>query len=107
MLTFYLLAHLYKSQVYQLAQYLGIPEEIIRRTPTSDTYSADQTQEEFFFKVPFDILDLIWLGMENNISAETIANVLGLDINFVNNVIIDISNKIRTTEYLRHQPILF
>jgi NAD+ synthase len=101
------ISHLYKSQVYQLAEYLGIPEEIIRRVPTSDTYSAEQTQEEFFFKVPFNILDPIWLGMENNIPAETIANVLGLDASFVKNVIIDISNKIRTTEYLRHQPITF
>src|SRR6185312_162350 len=47
------ISHLYKTQVYQLAQHLNIPKEIIERTPTSDTYSAEQTQQEFFFQLPF------------------------------------------------------
>ena len=47
------ISHLYKTQVYQLARYLGIPQEIIDRTPTTDTYSAEQTQEEFFYQLPF------------------------------------------------------
>ena len=97
--------HLFKTQVYQLAEYLEIPEEIIARTPTSDTYSAEQTQEEFFFKIPFEILDRIWLGWENNISAEEIAGILKLDSNYVKNVIQDIEGKIRTTEYLRKETI--
>lgn len=101
------IGHLFKSQVYQLAEYLEIPEEIVNRTPTSDTYSAEQTQEEFFFKVPFKKLDPIWLGMEMNTPAEIIADELGEDVNFVKNVISDIKNKIRTTEYLRYPPILF
>ena len=53
------IAHLYKTQVYQLAHYLGVPTEIINRTPTSDTYSAEQTQEEFFFQLPFQQMDLL------------------------------------------------
>ena len=99
------IGHLYKSQVYQLAEYLGIPDEIVKRTPTSDTYSAEQSQEEFFFKVPFQIMDLISLGMEWNVPAEIIAAELGESANFVNNIINDITNKIRTTEYLRYAPI--
>jgi NAD+ synthase len=101
------IGHLYKSQVYQLAEYLGIPEEILRRTPTSDTYSAEQTQTEFFFKVPFEILDPIALGMEMEIPVEMIAEALELDLIFVKNVVNDLRNKIRTTEYLRYPPIIF
>ena len=41
------ITHLFKTQVYQLAEYLGIPQDIRERIPTSDTYSAPQTQEEF------------------------------------------------------------
>ena len=63
------LAHLYKTQVYQLAAYLNIPKEIQERTPTTDTYSAECTQEEFFFRVPHEIGDLVWYGMENNVST--------------------------------------
>ena len=101
------IGHLFKSQVYQLAEYLGIPDEILKRTPTSDTYSAEQTQEEFFFNVPFKILDPVWLGMEMEVPAEVIAETLGLDTAYVNNVIHDIKSKTRTTEYLRYSPIFF
>jgi hypothetical protein len=61
------IAHLYKTQVYQLAEYLGIPEEIRRRPPTTDTYSAHQSQQEFFFRLPFETMDLLWYAQEQNI----------------------------------------
>ena len=99
------IVHLFKTQVYQLAEYLGIPEEIVKRKPTSDTYSAEQTQEEFFFKLPFDLLDRIWYGWENDIPAPEIANVLNITVDQVNNVIKDIKRKKNTTEYLRKQPL--
>jgi NAD+ synthase len=52
------IAHLYKSQVYQLAEYLGVPDEIRWRPPTTDTYSLDQSQEEFYFTLPLEKMDL-------------------------------------------------
>jgi len=96
--------HLFKTQIYQLAEYLGIPFDIINRVPTSDTYSAEQTQEEFFFKVPFAVMDRIWYGWENSVPVNEIARALDLKDNYVNNVIMDIEGKIRTTEYLRMEP---
>lgn len=95
------IAHLYKSQVFQLADYLGIPSEIRNRIPTTDTYSAEQTQEEFFFRLPFEILDKIWIGWENGISVNEIADELNYKPEQIQNVIQDILNKKRTTEYLR------
>jgi len=97
--------HLYKTQVYQLAEYLDIPKEIINRPPTTDTYSASQTQEEFFFRLSFDLLDRIWYGWESGIPADAIAEALDLTKEHVENVINDISRKIKTTEYLRKEPI--
>jgi NAD+ synthase len=99
------IAHLFKSQVYQLAEYLEIPEVIQKRIPTSDTYSAEQTQEEFFFKIPFEILGPIWFDWENGVSSKEISAALKLDQHYVENVIKDIQNKIRSTEYLRQIPI--
>lgn len=99
------ICHLFKTQVYQLAEYFGIPEEIVKRKPTSDTYSAEQTQEEFFFKLPFEVLDRIWYGWENNVPSEKIAKVLNLSVKQVDNVIKDIKRKMKTTEYLRQQPL--
>lgn len=98
------IAHLFKTQVYQIAEYLGIPEEIQQRTPTTDTYSAEQTQEEFFFRLPFKTLDTIWYGWEKGVPEEEIANALGLKSAQIENVIKDIQSKSRTTEYLRSNP---
>ena len=71
------IAHLYKTQVYQLAHYLGIPHEIIERTPTSDTYSAEQTQEEFFFQLPFQQMDLLWYAFKNEYDPQEVGSVMG------------------------------
>ena len=62
-----LIAHLYKTQVYQLSEYLNVPDEIQHRTPTTDTYPGGSTQEEFFYRVPFDVLDTVWLGHERGL----------------------------------------
>jgi len=99
------IAHLFKTQVFQLAAYLGVPEEIQRRTPTTDTYSAEQTQEEFFYRLPFDLLDTIWYGWEQGINEQDIANSLNLKTEQVENVINDIKRKILATEYLRMNPL--
>jgi len=97
--------HLFKSQVYQIAKYLEIPAEIQSRTPTSDTYSAGSSQEEFFFRLPFEILDTIWFGLENNISASVIAQKLGINEEQVNRVFKDIHNKKTNTAYLRQSTM--
>ncbi len=99
------IVHLFKTQVYQLAKYLEIPEEIQKRVPTTDTYTAEQTQEEFFFRLPFNLLDKIWYGWEKGYSNEDIANILSLQSEQVKNVINDIQRKIKTTEYLRQEPL--
>jgi NAD+ synthase len=99
------IVHLFKTQVYQLAHYLGVPEEIQRRTPTSDTYSGGSTQEEFFFRVPFKVLDIVWYGYEHGVDRSEIAEAVGLSTEQVGRVISDIVRKQRTTTYLR-MPVL-
>ena len=101
------IAHLYKSQVYQLAEYLGIPEEIIKRTPTSDTYSAEQTQEEFFFQMPYFEMDLIWYGLENGISKDEVGKVIGKTKEEITHIYNNLIRKKKTTEYLRMAPITY
>jgi len=99
------IAHLFKTQVFQLAEFLGVPDVIRKRTPTTDTYSAEQTQEEFFYKMPFEIMDRIWDGWEKGVSSDVIAKVLGIPKARVDAEINDIKQKIQTTEYLRQEPI--
>jgi NAD+ synthase len=98
------IAHLFKTQVYQLAEFLGVPEDIRKRTPTTDTYSAEQTQEEFFYKIPFEVMDRIWDGWEKGVSSDVIAKVINIPKAQVDVVINDVRQKIQTTEYLRQEP---
>jgi NAD+ synthase len=97
--------HLFKTQVYQLAEYLGLPAEICRATPTTDTYSAHSSQEEFFFRLPFETMDLLWYALDHRVPASEAANVMGLSEEQVQRVYADITRKQRTTEYLRTLPI--
>lgn len=99
------IGHLFKTQVFQLARYLGVPEEIQRRTPTTDTYPGGGSQEEFFYRIPFEVLDTIWLGFERGISNEEIARGLDLSVEQVARVVMDITSKRNTTAYLRQPPI--
>jgi len=99
------IAHLYKSQVYQLAAHLDVPEAIRDRTPTSDTYSAPATQEEFFFRLPHETIDLLWYAQENGVPVDEVADAMGLSPVQVRNVFDDFTRKSRTTRYLRTPPL--
>ncbi|REE25108.1 NAD+ synthase [Winogradskyella pacifica] len=99
------IGHLYKTQVYQLARYLGVPQEIIERTPTTDTYTAEQTQEDFFYQMPFEQMDLIWYGWENEYPANEVAKVMGRTPQDIENIYKNFERKRKTTEYLRMRPI--
>ena len=100
------IGHLYKTQVYQIARYLGIPQEIIDRTPTTDTYSAEQTQEEFFYQLPFQQMDLLWYAYENNYDPEEVAQVMNKTAEEVSSIFVNFKRKSITTDYLRMAPIL-
>jgi len=98
------IAHLYKSQIYQLARHLEIPENIVNRTPTTDTYSAPCDQQEFFFRLPFETLDMLLFALDHEISVAETAEVIGLTELQVQHAFHDIKCKQRTTEYLRTPP---
>jgi len=97
------IAHLYKTQVYQLAEYLRVPEIILNRPPTTDTYSLPQTQEEFYFCLPYQTMDLVLYGKTNRYTPAEIAPELGLSSEQVERVFRDIDAKRRVARYL-HSP---
>jgi NAD+ synthase len=100
------IAHLYKTQVYQLAEYLGVPAGVRQRPPTTDTYSLPQGQDEFYFALPYDKLDLCLYAKNNNVSSEAVAALLGLTREQVEKVFADIEMKRSTTRYLHLKPQL-
>jgi NAD+ synthase len=100
------IAHLYKSQVYQLAEYLDLPHEIRERPSTTDTFPMPQSQEEFYFSVPLRTLDLCLYGKNHGFSPEKIAGMTGLPIADVIAVLNSIDAKRKATAYLHHAPLL-
>ncbi|MBI5493963.1 MAG: NAD(+) synthase [Deltaproteobacteria bacterium] len=99
------IAHLYKTQVYQLAAFLGIPEEVRSRPPSTDTYSLPQTQQEFFFALPYDQMDVCLWGVDHQVPAADVAADLGLDQSQVERVYHDIQAKRRNATYLHAPPL--
>jgi NAD+ synthase len=100
------IAHLYKTQVYQMAEHLGVPEAIRRRPPTTDTYSLPQSQEEFCFSVPYDQMDLILFGRNQGYTAAEVGAATGLTAAQVERVFRDIESKRRMARYLHAPPAL-
>ncbi len=99
------IAHLYKSQVYQLAEYLGVPDEVRRRPPSTDTYSMEQSQEEFFFTLPFDRMDLCLWARNHDAPPEALA-ASGMTADAVRQAYRMIDAKRKATRYLHLPPLL-
>jgi NAD+ synthase len=100
------IAHLFKTQVYQLAEHLGVPEEIRRRPPTTDTYPLEQSQEGFYFMVPLEKMDLCLYGKNHGIPAADLCAAVGLDADQVQRVYAAIQAKRKASQYLRAAPVL-
>src|SRR6185436_6146968 len=100
------IAHLYKSQVYALAEELGVPEAVRSRPPTTDTYSLAQGQDEFYFALPYTQMDLCLYGKNHGVPPDEVAAAVGLSAEQVAWVYADIDRKRATTSYLHERPLL-
>lgn len=100
------IAHLYKTQVYQLAAYLGVPESIRQRPPTTDTYSLPQSQDEFYFSLPYEQMDVCLFAKNLGYSAAAVGDRIGFPEEVVSRVFKDIDRKRATTRYLHEGPQL-
>jgi len=98
------LASLYKNQIYQLADYLDIVPEIKDRIPSPDTFSLPVSDQEFYFRIPFDKLDFLLYAWEHKVSTNETANVLGFSEDAVERAFRDFTSKSRATAHLRELP---
>ena len=100
------IAHLYKTQVYAMARHLGLPEEICSATPTTDTYSLPQGQDEFYFALPYAQMDLALWAHERGLPADELGAALGVSVERAQAIYADIKAKRRAAEYLHAPPAL-
>ena len=95
------MAHLYKNQVYQLARHLGVTQNILNRKPSPDTWSGGVTDEEFYFRMPYDLLDPLLYAWNNNVPKAEVAKGLGLTVDAVDRAFTDFDSKKKATWHLR------
>jgi NAD+ synthase len=100
------IAHLYKSQVYGMARHLGLPDRVCAAIPTTDTYSLSQGQDEFYFALPYQQMDIALWALNHGRPASELATALDLSETQAQAVYDDIQNKRRTTRYLHQPPVL-
>jgi NAD+ synthase len=98
------ITYLYKNQIYQLADYLNVIPEIVNRQPSPDTFSLPVSDQEFFFRIPFDKLDYLLYAWEYKVTAIDAANVLKISEDAVERAYKDFTTKNRTTAHLRNLP---
>ena len=99
------IAHLYKTQVYAMARHLGLPEDVVNSAPTTDTYSLPQGQDEFYFALPYDKMDLMLYAFNHGVEPAEAGQPVGLSEDQVRWIYRDIINKRRATRYLHLSPI--
>ncbi len=99
------IAHLYKTQVYALAEHLGVPESVRSRPSTTDTYSLPQSQEEFYFSLPHQRMDLCLYGKNNGVPVDEIAEAADLTVEQVERVFRDIDQKTTRTAADCRNPV--
>ncbi len=100
------IAHLYKSQVYRLAAHLGVPQEIQDQPPSTDTYTLEQSQEEFYYALPYGMLDKALFAYTNGVSEEAAARGLGLTPMQMARVYKDIALKRRASSRILRNAVL-
>jgi NAD+ synthase len=100
------IAHLYKTQVYALARHMRLPDEICNAIPTTDTYSLAQGQDEFYFALPYQQMDVALYALNHGYSAEALAAAIGITPVQAANVYRDIEAKRRATRYMHLKPQL-
>jgi len=98
------ISHLYKTNIYQLGEYLNIPKSIMERTPSPDTFSLPVSDKDFYFCLPFDILDPLLFAWEYKINPAEAAQVMNLDEKQIARIYRDFQSKHTTTEHIRRLP---
>lgn len=98
------IVHLYKTQVFHLAEFLGIPQEILKRTPSPDTWSAGVSDEEFYFRIPYDLLDLLLYAHERSVPLEDVSKVLNMSPEKITRLYKDFDAKNKATWHLMVMP---
>lgn len=98
------LVNLYKSQIYQLGEFFDIPGEILTADASPDVWSFTTSDEEFFYSVPYNIVDLILYARENNLPVNEIQKISQIPKQQIENLIRFQNQKQKKSQHMRESP---
>ena len=98
------LVNIYKSQIYQIGEFFKMPEEILKKDASPDVWSFTTNDEEFFFSVPYEIVDLILYARENNLSINEIQEHSKLSTKKIENLLRFQNQKQIKSKHMREIP---
>ena len=98
------ITNLYKSQIYQLGKFLNIPKEILLKDASPDVWSFTTNDEEFFYSVPYETVDLILYARENNLTVKEIQKFSNLSEENIENLLRLQNQKQNKSQHMREIP---
>ena len=98
------LTNLYKSQIYQIGEFLKVPNEILEKDASADIWSFNTSDEEFFYSVPYHIVDLILYARENNMTKSEIEKISNLSLEQIEKLLQFQNQKQVKSQHMREMP---
>lgn len=93
--------HLFRSQILQLAGHVGVPAEIIGRTPNPDMFPGIEDKYYDVLGMRSETTDLVLYGLEHALPVEEIAAQTELDVAKV----LELKELVRITEHMRNHSM--
>lgn len=93
--------NLYKTQVKQLAQHIGVPREIVEKPPSPRLWPGQLAEKEL--GIAYETLDLILLGLDHQMKPKEISEQLNLSFELVEKI----KTRWLATEHKRRMPSTF
>jgi len=98
------LTNLYKSQIYQIGEFLKVPNEILEKDASPDIWSFNTSDEEFFYSVPYHVVDLILYARENNMEKSEIEKISNLSLEQIERLLQFQNQKRVKSQHMREMP---
>jgi len=101
------IADMYKLQVYKLSEMLNIDKNIISRAPSPDTWSHFTSDEDFYLRMPYDILDQLLYAEEHDIPLEIVYKNTGLNASQAESALKHIHTMKKASQMLQLLPPVY
>ncbi len=94
------IADLYKTQVFELSSFLGLPKDLVSKKPTAGLLPNQYDEDEL--GLSYEILDVILMGLEKKTPVELIAKDAGIEVESVRMI----HERIQKNQHKRHSPLV-